>query len=314
MTAIRFDNPKAPITSLLSFAPLIRRAQNANRSDPTCSGFSPELTRMLQEKPEFLEPITDHTLLNDNPRLVAALMDLLFPPLHRDREIACAMMPFADRPFFATPRFKKLFLDAKGRLKGQLTMDPGQIDQGRRITTYLSILETHYGIHEELRFPIVRKITDVESGLVRYYDIQLDFRFLDYKAHKAPDPLTPKALSLIRQSLNDADRLMALIPPDNFELHGFIVHSAVDVTAASIVSELERDLIDRLTLISDEGFTRVQHLLRSLFRKKGLIAGISAIRDDQVLLINTYPGCRVCRHALGGIGTEAKGCRCQGCA
>jgi hypothetical protein len=89
---------------------------------------------------------------------------------------------------------------------------------------------------------------------------------------------------------------MELIPPDNFELHGFIVHRAVDVTVANIVSALERELIDRLALISKDGFDRIQQLLRSLFRKKNLIAGISALKDDKVLLINT--GSKMIDHCI----------------
>lgn len=288
MNASRFDNPDTPIASILSFAPLIRHVETLSKSgDTACRGLSSELTAMLEKVPEFMGPIVDQALLARHPRLVEALLDLLFPALYREREIKCAMIPFSDRPFFATPRFKALFLDDDGRLKGQLTMDPEQLKQGKRITSYLSILERFYGIHEELRSPIIRRIEDPETGLGRYYDIQLDFRFLDVQARKKPEPLSPEMLSSIRRSLNDADRLMELIPPDNFELHGFIVHSAVDVTATSIVSELERDLIDRLALISEKGFARIQNLLRSLFRKKDLIAGISAQRDDQVLLINT---------------------------
>ena len=288
MTATRFDNPDAPITSVLSFAPLIRYAERLTQIERTvCSGLSSDLSVMLDERPEIMQPITDHAWLDEHPRLTGALMDLVFPPISREREIACAMIPFSDRPFFATPRFETLFLDDRGRLKGEMTVDPGQLEQGKRIVTYLSILETYYGIREKLRLPVIRRITDPDSGLERYYDIQFDLRFLEVKARKKPEPATPEMLLLIRQSLNDADRLMELIPPDNFELHGFIVHSAVDVTAASIVSALERDLIDRLALISEEGFARIQTLLRSLFRKEDLIASIAAHQEDQVLLINS---------------------------
>ncbi len=288
MTHVRFDNPNAPFTSLLSFVPLIRYAEKRSVMDGQGdTGFPPELTAMLRGTPEFMLPIADHGLLNRYPQLINALMSLLFPPLCREREIACAMIPFSNRPFFATPQFKALFLDDQGRLKGEMNMAPRQLEQGKRIAVYLSVLEKYYGIHEALRFPIIRRIRDPLSKLERYYDIQLDFRFLDVKAHRPPAPLSAETLVTVRQCLNDADRLVELIPPDNFELHGFIVHRAVDVTDASIVSELERDLIDRLTLITKKGFVRIQDLLRSLFRKKDLVAGISAKRGDQVLLINT---------------------------
>jgi len=295
--ATRFDNPDAPITSVLSFAPLIRYAEKIPiPGESICNCLSAELTAMLGDVPEFMAPITDHAILARHPRLMNALMELVFPLLYREREIACAMMPFSDRPFFATPRFEALFLDGQGRLKGEMTMDAGQLEEGKRIVSYLSILEKYYGIQEELRVPIVRRIQDPESGLDRYYDIRFDFRFLDVNAKKMPDPPTPEMLSRIRQHLNDANRLMELIPPDNFELHGFIVHIAVDVTVASIVSALERELIDRLALISKDGFARIQQLLRSLFRNKNLIAGISALQDDQVLLINT--GSKMVDHCI----------------
>lgn len=297
MTASPFDNPDAPITSVLSFAPLIQHAEKISTlGESIVSGLSDELTAMLREVPEFMAPITDHALLARHPRLMNALMELVFPPLYRERELACAMLPFSDQPFFATPRFEALFLDDQGRLKGEMTMDPRQLEQGKRIVSYLSILEKYYGIHEKLRLPVIRRIADPDSGLERYYDIQLDFRFVDVKARQTPAPLSPEALSAIRQSLNDADRLMALIPPDNFELHGFIIHSAVDVTAASLVSELERDLIDRLALISEAGFARIQQRLRSLFGKQHLIAGIAARQEDQILLINS--GSRMIDHCI----------------
>jgi len=295
--ATRFDNPDAPITSVLSFAPLIRYAEKIPiPGESICNCLSAELTAMLGDVPQFMAPITDHAILARHPRLINALMELVFPLLYREREVACAMMPFSDRPFFATPRFEALFLDGQGRLKGEMTMDAGQLEEGKRIVSYLSILEKYYGIQEELRVPIVRRIQDPESGLDRYYDIRFDFRFLDVNAKKMPDPPTPEMLSRIRQHLNDANRLMELIPPDNFELHGFIVHIAVDVTVASIVSALERELIDRLALISKDGFARIQQLLSSLFRKKNLIAGISALQDDQVLLINT--GSKMVDHCI----------------
>ena len=282
MPSIRFDNPEAPVASLLSFQPLIRylRSQHAD-------GDVSPIDAMLHEVPEFEEPIRDYDLLERHPRVMAALMDQLFPPIYREREMVCAMLPFADRPFFASPRFRDLLLDTDGRLRGALTMDSGQLAKVKRLATYLAILDAHYGIHEDLRLPIVRRITDPQSGLDRYFDIKLDYRFMDVLARQEPAALSADQRASIRHCLDDEAQLVRLIRPENFELHGFIVHSAVEVTATSIVSELERDLIDRLTLLSEAGFTRIQNLLRALFRKPGLIAGISALRDDQIMLVNT---------------------------
>ena len=51
--------------------------------------------------------------------------------------------------------------------------------------------------------------------------------------------------TLIQGHLTDPVVLREILSPEDFELHGFTVFHAVDVTEFEIVSDLERDLIDQ---------------------------------------------------------------------
>ena len=69
-----------------------------------------------------------------------------------------------------------------------------------------------------------------------------------------------------------------------------MVH-AVDVTLYEVISGLERDLIDKSSIASQEGFLRLQDRLRTLLRRPDLMVGLAAIKNDEVLLLNN--GCEM---------------------
>ncbi|MEJ2716996.1 MAG: GAF domain-containing protein, partial [Deltaproteobacteria bacterium] len=50
---------------------------------------------------------------------------------------------------------------------------------------------------------------------------------------------------------------------------------------------LERDLIDKDSIVSQTGFLRLQERLRTLFHSSSLVAGVAAIQDERVLLLST---------------------------
>ena len=78
---------------------------------------------------------------------------------------------------------------------------------------------------------------------------------------------------------------MDLIPPENFEFHGLGVFRAVDVTDQEVLSSLKRDLIEKESIFSQEGFEHLQEKLRTFLRKPELLLGLAAIQGEQVLIL-----------------------------
>lgn len=277
-----------PLKAVLNFHPLIAYTRNqALEQNLAGSCMVSELEKVVETAPELNAPMPDPEVLKNYTDQLNTLMHLIFPPVFSAREAVCAIMPFSDKPFFSSPVFADYFLDTTGCLKGELNVEQDRMYRARMIKCYLFILEKFYGIKQHLEALLVRKVKDPETGLDRFFNMQLDFRFVEVKAINEIKPLSREKKLEVLESLNEPDRLMALIPPENFELHGFIVQRAVDVTVPEIMSALERELIDQETIISKSGFSRVQDHLRSLFGCDGLVAGISALTDDQVLLVNS---------------------------
>ncbi len=234
-----------------------------------------------------MEPITDQSFIDNHSELVQRLLNLVFPPIFGASEAICAFTPFSKKAFFASPAFKQLFLDDHNEVKASLEVYAKNLTRARRITGYLFILAEFYGIKKELDVPIVAKIIDEKNGLYRYFMLHTDFSFVGVKAKKTPVPLSDEKRAMILKNLDSPEKLKELIPPDNFEFHGFTVIRAIDVTVSEIISALERDLIDQQTLVSKKGFASVEARLASLFQCPDLKAAVSAIQADQVLLLNS---------------------------
>jgi hypothetical protein len=280
---------------VLSLEPLIRRLSE------TGAGFLgpviPEsLAKALEEAPELLRPIEDPKVLERHKGLLRRLMSMVFPPLDWEALPFAAIVPFSMEPFLVSPRFRRLFLQEDYRIHGRLTLDEETFNRGRLIRVYLLILEKFYGISQDLDYPVIRITTDPQTGLDLYFRFTLDLRFVDVHAVRTPKELSPEARAEVLEHLTDPELLRTIIPPEDFELHGITILRAVDVTDSEIVSAIERSLIDQESIVSREGFLRVQERLKVFFRRPDLFAGLSAVQGDQVLLLNS--GCEVSRSSI----------------
>lgn len=282
---------------LLSFKPLIdylSRSADASRVYRSCLGE--DIEQIQKQAPELFRPIEDLSVLQRHRERVERLMSLVFPPVFRESEAVAAMIPFTGEPFFASPRFEKLFLDDNHHLRGQFNRDLKSLGRGRLIRGYLFILEQLYGIHQEFNYPINRIVPDPKTGLERHYKLEMDFSFVRALPAKGAPTLSTEQQHQVREHLTEPEILRRILPPENFELHGFVVLRAMECTTTEILLALERDLIDQEAIVSPGGFLNLQQRLRTLFGRPDLVATVAAFQDDQVLLINS--GAEMIQHCI----------------
>ncbi len=281
-----------PFRCVLSLKPLIDYL-NTSSTEPGCvkSCMNEDLIGMLKTVPELSGPIEDMNVLAGHRDLVQRLMSLVFSPLNWDTEAVAAVVPISMDPIFASPPFQRLFLDEDGNFIGRMNLDDETFSRGRAIRAYLFILEKFYGIHERLDYPVIYMVPDPKTGLDRHYKISFDFRFVEARAVNEPKALSEEERGLIRENLTEPEKLREILPPEDFELHGFTVFQAMDVTESEVISALERDLIEQNNIVSSDGFQKIQEKLRTLFRRPDLVAGLDAITKDQVLQISS--GCEM---------------------
>lgn len=249
------------------------------------------LRDQLAAAPELLEPIEDLSLLERHKPIVEALMGAVFPAAFWETKPMAALVPFCMKPVLVSPPFRKLFMKEEGVFGAEFLVGREGFFRGRLARAYLRILRSFYQVEEVLDFPVVCRIQDPETGLDRYYSLQLDPRFTIIKPVGELPALSQEQKAALLENLTNPDVLRQVLPPENFEIQGLTVVEAVDVTQSEVLSALERDLIDQDSVFSRAGFLRLQQRLRTLSRRPDLLVGLAALNEDQVFLLNL--GCEI---------------------
>lgn len=286
-----------PFRCVLSLKPLIQYWQNTlcNRHEAWCTVYA-SIEEGLAAAPELMEPIEDLSVLDKHQKLLKTLMTAVFSPAIWESHTVAAVVPMTLTTFFASPLFKRYFLADDGSIKTKLAKSTEALAQKRLMRPYLLILEKHYGISLQFDFPMVVAVPDEATGLDRYFKIKPNLSFVDVVPVGNPKKLSGEEREKILDNITDPSVLAKIIPPDNFAFQGFSCVQAVDVTETEVLTELERDVIDKRAIFSDAGFRVLQRRLRTLFRRPELAVGLTAIQGDRTMLLNT--GCKLDRNCI----------------
>lgn len=282
-----------PFDCRLSLEPLIEFISEADASRPEITaGLGPDFWEELAAAPELRGAISDLGVLDKHRPLLRRMMSLLFPPAYYETQPMAAIVPLTMDPVYASKAFVTHFSDESGGLAIHFHHQDSGCEDARALRAYMFILEQCYGIKENFDYPIVASVPDADTGLERHYKFQMDFRFVRARPKGELKPLSPQELEQVRTNLTRPHLIRDILPPQDFEISGFTVVHAVDITETHVISALERELIDEGSLVSNEGFTRIQQSLRTLFRQPDLLAGITALQGDQVLILSLGMECQ----------------------
>jgi len=228
--------------------------------------------------------------------LLKSLMSLVFPPAFWKTDLVGAFVPFNLRPVYTSPSFKRLLLNDNGTFKSSPLMGEENYLMGRILRAYFLILEKYYGIHPDIDYPITQVVPDPDTGLDLYLRIKPNLQFIEVHPKGKLKEITEAERARILENMTNPTVLREILPPENFEFHGFGALYVFDVTQSEIVSALERSLIDQESIFSQSGFQLLQQKLRTLFRSPTLVAGLAAIKGDQVMLLNV--GCDLSENSV----------------
>jgi hypothetical protein len=260
-------------------------------SDSHWAAMFGEIRKDLEKVPALLEPIEDLSLLAPHRDLMRRLMSPVFPPAFWNTELLGALVPITLNPVYVSPLFERLLLREDGSFQGKLNLEWETFRMGRIIRCNLLILRNLYDVKLNLDYPVIRIVQDPETGLDRHFKFKPDLRFIEVHPLGELKKLSDSDISAVMENFTDPALLSELLPPENFEFHGFTIIHAVDVTESEVISYLERSLIDKKSTFSPSGFVDLQGQLRTLFKLPDLVAGMAAIQKDQALLLNC--GCEM---------------------
>ena len=291
-SALKTDPDSFPFKSELSLAPLLAFWGKKYGDDTSAKGaFIRTVREQISQVPELLNPITDLSVIERHKALVDVLMAGIFPPAFFEQEFTAVLIPFMLKSFYATPPFERLLRAEDGSLRGHVNLDASMISAMRVFFAYALILERVYGVVLDVDYPLILTVTDAETTLDRHFKMEFDWRCVDVETVGPVPALTDAMRRRLHGELFETAMFRELLPADRFVFRGFTIFRAIEVTDQEVLSSLERDLIDKESIVSHTRFKALQDKLRTLFRRPELRFGLAALDGDQVLVLNYGAEC-----------------------
>jgi hypothetical protein len=287
--SLTFDESDTfPFRRQLSLRPLIDfwRGDATACEGSVCAALGTVVREALTRAPELEGPIHDLGILEKHVDVVDALMAAVFAPAAWDESYGAVLKPFDLVSVYETPGFRRALLSDNGQLRGRVNLDPENLKLARIRHAYKVVLERVYGIVMEMNFPLIISAPEPETGLARHYRIVFDSRFLAVRVVGEMPVLSEADRARLHNAFFDVTPLLKLLPPERFEIEGFMVMRALDVTDQEVLSSIRRDLIDRESIVSHAKFQSLQDKLRTLFRRPALHLSLAALKGERVLLLN----------------------------
>src|SRR5437867_1114917 len=291
-SALKTDPDSFPFKSELSLAPLLAFWGKKYGDDTSAKGaFIRTVREQISQVPELLNPITDLSVIERHKALVDVLMAGIFPPAFFEQEFTAVLIPFMLKSFYATPPFERLLRAEDGSLRGHVNLDASMISAMRVFFAYALILERVYGVVLDVDYPLILTVTDAETTLDRHFKMEFDWRCVDVETVGPVPALTDAMRRRLHGELFETAMFRELLPAVRFVFRGFTIFGAIEVTDQEVLSSLERDLIDKESIVSHTRFKALQDKLRTLFRRPELRFGLAALDGDQVLVLNYGAEC-----------------------
>ncbi len=230
--------------SSISFLPFVNYLKGkSSGSDDTRSKFYNYLIDRFEAEPSLLAPVKDSSLLDDNRDLLELLGTTLFPVVSEpEKNIFTLAAPYQFSIFNDSPSFRKLFVsDDHFLLPENATAE--SLKQAQCALIYEHVMEKFYGVKLNTNTDIVYPVTDIATGMKRYYKLRYDRRFIDlHLKGKLPD-IHDCAVCLNTFRILDLEKQLHTMPPELFTAEGFGVWIAEDVTTQESLDAIKKVLL-----------------------------------------------------------------------
>lgn len=240
-----FTHDLPAVDSKISFLPFVNYLKNKR---PLVSETIERYYEYLIDKFESGDYLLNqvNNLHNEEQNgLLEILTTSLFPLVTEHERISFALAaPYQFEVFYYSDSFKKMFIDEQEKhLLLPAGINTQQLKEIECSMIYDHVLEKFYGIKlndsPELIYPVV----DSATGLKRYYRLRYDPRFIDIHLKGNLPPIQNCAVCLNTFRILDLEKQLATMPLDLFEVEGFAVWVAEDVTVTQSLDAIKKILL-----------------------------------------------------------------------
>ncbi|MEO6696084.1 MAG: GAF domain-containing protein, partial [Ignavibacteria bacterium] len=268
-------------SSKFSLLPLLKYWEKQIEKNKVFALSYDYINEKLKKAPELLQPITDPDVIAKNYELIEELLNICLSPAIYENEFYAAVYPDRLDSFYSTPAFKRLQLFENQMNSSCFNENCCLTPDGKAIACFAWIMVLHYGLNINYEYPIIYTLIDTKTNLERHYRIRIYTWFCELKIKGELKQISKEEKKRLFENLDDPKILAEILPPDNFDIEGFLIYNAVDITDQEVISSLKFDLIQKESHISQIRFENLQHKLRVLLRKPDIKLGLIAFPTEK---------------------------------
>lgn len=261
-----------PVKSKISFQPLLKFLEEKQHE---VSAIKASCYRLLIRK------ISEELSINENGNLLhipaesATLLELLssmlFPLVSKDERLTFALAtPYKFQVFYYSDCFRQLFMnESETELLLPENLSLQEIKNIECSMIYDQVLNKFYGIKLNDSPDLVYQRIENKTGLKKFYRIRYDRRFIDVHLKGELPNIKDCAVCMNTFRILDLEKQLKTMPLDLFEIEGFAVWVAEDVTTSEAL-----ETIKKILLHQHEYNT---HILKELKEALHVLVGLSDV-------------------------------------
>ena len=268
-----------PFPTSVSLERLIGRIEAAAADpDSPWKALADRIMEDLEGAPE-LRGKPSHEALERHRDVVATMMTLVFPPVGHAELLGAAMEPYRMIPIYETEAARRQGVFTLDNLVNNASLPTDLMKSGMAMSAYQYVLQRFYGSSARCEPSLVITVPG-ESGLSRHLQLSWSPEFLEVELHGELPELSADDLEAIQGDPLNIELVSRLLPPERFELTGFGIATATDVTAREVVSRLKDDLIQKGALASPRRVELIQDRIRNLVESPDAVVGFIAFDES----------------------------------
>lgn len=234
------------VESHISFLPFVNfLKEKLETVSATRADFYSYLIRKFEHEPGLLEPVADITQLDEHSELLDFLSTAIFPLVCADDDNNYTFAaPYNFNIFSYSGPFRELFIDPEEQfLKLPDDLSNEHLREVHCAMIYDHVLEKYYGIKLNEKPDLTFPVTDLNTGMRRYYRMRYDRRFINLKLKGKLPEIQDCAVCLNTFRILDLEQQLKTMPLDLFRAEGFAVWIAEDVTTTESLDEIKKILL-----------------------------------------------------------------------
>ena len=271
-----------PFKTFLNFEPIINHWEKmVKEGSAEEQEYARSILAEVDKIPAFRKPVKNHlSFVKKHRRVVDKVLSAIFPKALEFNEIKAVTPPFVFDEIATSKRFQAIIDENDGVLGVPYNLDTKIMPYAKYLHACLMLLGRFYKKSIPLETPFIFKMKDPSTELDMYYKMTINGDFIDVKVKGELKELTDQDIDEMVQNVDDIALWQKNLPPENFEIHGFVVCTLVNVTLDELLSQLKNNLLEPDALLSETQFERIRLHVRSLFKIPDLKVGLGVFNGQ----------------------------------